>query len=378
MVRLSVIMPVYNAERFLQPALDSVLRQNAVRELELICVDDGSTDGSPAILEKTAAEDARVTVLHTAHGGPGAARNAGIAAAKGAYIAFLDADDVLNAEALRTALCKAEADAPDILLCASRTIDENGSVTETRGVALHPHRLPQLPPVFSGRELGGALFAVGAVVWARLFRADFLKDRGIAFPPLFRTEDVCFLFPALYLANRISVLDIPLVDYRHCPANPSLERTKELDPLAFWNACVVLSETMRTCGADGAVMTACRLYVLDQIRYNLKRIDTAAGFRAIRERMPAMLAEVGFSEEEKEAMSPRDRALIALADLPWEDALTVALCERREEIFLQQRRTAKAEERARILEHSKAYRLGSLLLCVPKRIRSLLTRGGKR
>ncbi|MDO4493817.1 MAG: glycosyltransferase [Clostridia bacterium] len=377
MVRLSVIMPVYNAERFLQPALDSVLKQSAVRELELICVDDGSSDGSPAILEKTAAEDARVTVLETAHGGPGAARNAGIAAAKGAYITFLDADDVLNAEALKTALPAAEANALDILLCANRTIDETGFVLEARGIALDPRRLPGGGTVFSGRELGEDLFGCNPVVWARLYRTAFLRENGLLFRPVRRTEDVCFTYPTLYAAQRISVLDVPLVGYRHCPANPSLERTKSGDPVAFREANLLVTERMRELGAGEEVLNACKRRNIARIRYNLERVGSVGGVRAIREALPELLSEIGLPETDKERLDPRDRELYALAERPWEDTLDFVMRRIREEDFREKRRTAKAEERVRNLEHSKAYRLGSLLLCVPRRIRSLLNRGNR-
>jgi glycosyltransferase involved in cell wall biosynthesis len=90
---ISVIMPVYNAEAWLQRAIDSVLAQSHAH-LELIAIDDGSSDRSPAMLDAYAAADARVRVLRQpSNGGVAAARNAGIAAAHGDYIAFLDADD---------------------------------------------------------------------------------------------------------------------------------------------------------------------------------------------------------------------------------------------------------------------------------------------
>ena len=94
MMRLSVIIPVYNAERYLRRCLDSVLAQT-LREFEVICVDDGSTDGSAAILAEYAAKDTRVRVRTQENRGQGAARNRGLEVARGEYIYFVDADDEL-------------------------------------------------------------------------------------------------------------------------------------------------------------------------------------------------------------------------------------------------------------------------------------------
>lgn len=96
--QVSVVIPVYNAAPFLARCLDGVLSQT-LQELEVICVDDGSTDGSAAVLANYAAKDSRVRVItFTENRGAGAARNAGIAAATGEYLGFVDADDLIDAE----------------------------------------------------------------------------------------------------------------------------------------------------------------------------------------------------------------------------------------------------------------------------------------
>lgn len=99
MPKISVIMPVHDAGRFLEPALDSILRQS-LSDFELICVDDGSTDGSVDVLERKAHGDARLVVLRQAHGGIVAALNAGIAVARAELIARMDSDDLAAPERL--------------------------------------------------------------------------------------------------------------------------------------------------------------------------------------------------------------------------------------------------------------------------------------
>lgn len=92
---ISFIVPVYNGENYLRPCLDSILSQS-VRDIEVICVNDGSTDASQKILKEYAAADARVQVVQQANGGVSAARNHGMELAKGEYIWFFDCDDVLH------------------------------------------------------------------------------------------------------------------------------------------------------------------------------------------------------------------------------------------------------------------------------------------
>jgi glycosyltransferase involved in cell wall biosynthesis len=96
---ISIIVPVYNVEKYLEECLDSILSQSFA-DFELICVDDGSTDGSPEILRKYADRDDRIKIIAQANRGSGAARNAGMEAARGDYIVFIDSDDFIEPELL--------------------------------------------------------------------------------------------------------------------------------------------------------------------------------------------------------------------------------------------------------------------------------------
>lgn len=104
---VSVIIPVYNAAEFLKDGLNSLLKQT-LREIEIICVDDGSTDGSLVILKEFEKTDARIRVIHQENQGAGAARNNGMDVARGKYLAFLDADDFFEKNMLKAAYDRAE------------------------------------------------------------------------------------------------------------------------------------------------------------------------------------------------------------------------------------------------------------------------------
>ncbi|HJD96893.1 glycosyltransferase, partial [Mailhella massiliensis] len=108
---LSVIIPVYNVEKYLARCLDSVLAQS-FSDMEIICVDDGSTDSSPDILRAYAARDARIRLIHQKNRGIAAARNAGLDAAAGRYVAFVDSDDAVTPDIYKSIFshCPEEAE----------------------------------------------------------------------------------------------------------------------------------------------------------------------------------------------------------------------------------------------------------------------------
>ena len=99
MVKISVIIPVYNVEKYLKESLESVVNQT-LNDIEIICIDDGSTDSSPSILKEYQNNDERFIIINQENSGPGAARNRGIKEAKGKYTYFLDSDDYLELDAL--------------------------------------------------------------------------------------------------------------------------------------------------------------------------------------------------------------------------------------------------------------------------------------
>ena len=113
---VSIIVPVYNVEKYL-PRCVASLRAQTLADIEIILVDDGSPDGCPQMCDRFAAEDARIRVVHKANGGVSDARNAGIAAARGKYLAFVDSDDFAEPEMFGTMLETAVSHDCDVVMC---------------------------------------------------------------------------------------------------------------------------------------------------------------------------------------------------------------------------------------------------------------------
>lgn len=127
MPKISVIIPVYNVELYLRECLDSVLTQH-YSSLQIILIDDGSTDNSGAICDEYAAKDPRVVVIHQKNGGAAAAKNAGLRAATGEYLSFVDSDDFLEPEAYSHMVKLLTEYGADVVQCAYRDVYQNKTV----------------------------------------------------------------------------------------------------------------------------------------------------------------------------------------------------------------------------------------------------------
>ena len=249
---ISVIIPVYNAEKTLWRCVDSVLGQTFRAEdvlsevlLEVLLVDDGSTDGSGSVAEEYARSDRRVKVFHQEHGGLSTARNRGLDHASGDWIAFVDADDWIEGDAFDAALAALNAH-PGADLCAfGRFRDSPGykkrSIGHSPDFDQSPDRSVPLPlakeeTVLNREEALTALIVDGTLscaVWDKLYRASLFD--GIRFPAGFNFEDI-FVTPRLLMKADKIVLS-PRVLYHYVQTAGSIIHTPSLkNALDRWTA----------------------------------------------------------------------------------------------------------------------------------------------
>ena len=139
-MKVSIIIPVYNAQQYLRRTAGDLLRQT-YREIEVIFVDDGSTDGSGIILDRIARKDERVRVLHQRNGGTACARNAGMAAASGDYLMFMDDDDRIPEGHVKEYADAIEKTGADIVIGGYRRISPDGRILFTRTLVRPPCRM---------------------------------------------------------------------------------------------------------------------------------------------------------------------------------------------------------------------------------------------
>lgn len=217
LIDISIIIPVYNAAVFLKQSIDSVLKQKTHARLEVICINDGSTDNSNTILDKLAKTDSRIKVIHQANGGASSARNTGITMANGSYLMFLDSDDILLPDTLDFAYRKIVENDADIL------IGEFVSFTNKIPELINQHYSAKIRSVDSKQayyEIKDG-FACG-----KLYKRSLWEN--VRFPNGYMFEDT-ITKPLLFrLAKKIIVTKMPLFAYRVHSSSATVKLNTEL------------------------------------------------------------------------------------------------------------------------------------------------------
>lgn len=242
MPKVSVILPVYNAEKYLHKCLDSVVGQT-LEDIEIICVDDGSSDSSLQILKEYAEKDSRVKVIAQANGGAGAARNNGLRSATGDYLSFLDSDDFFEPDMLELAYNAAEQYTADFVVFNSDQYHmDKDAFVEVPWVLRKADIPPYMP--FSYRQLTDNVFKtfVGWA-WDKLYRRSFVEQHNIWFQEQRTSNDLLFVFTALLVAKRIAIVDKVLAHQRR-GGSESLSVTREKSWHCFYDALNALKQRM--------------------------------------------------------------------------------------------------------------------------------------
>ncbi|MBQ1907378.1 MAG: glycosyltransferase [Firmicutes bacterium] len=208
-MKISVIIPVYNAEKNIQRCAESVLAQD-MEDLELILVDDGSRDGSPALLDSLAAADRRVRVIHKPNGGVSSARNRGLAEARGEYVQFADADDRLPMDSCKLLLREAESTGADMVIADFyRVVDE--SVSRKGSI--------EKGGLLSRREYADEMLRSPAdlyygALWNKLYRRSIIEEHGVRMDEnISFSEDMIFNLEYLLHVKSVAVTKAPVYYY---------------------------------------------------------------------------------------------------------------------------------------------------------------------
>lgn len=223
--KVSVIIPVYNEEKYLEQCLRSVCGQT-LSEIEIICIDDGSTDDSLKILEHFKNQDPRFKLLKQRNQYAGNARNLGMQNAGGKYLCFLDADDFFMPELLEKMYHAAEQYHSEIVICNAQYYnDKTGEITE-RNILQEKQFLPLNSEMFNRNDIPEGLFQItNGWAWDKLFLMEFVQKEQLQFSGSRTANDGYFVYMALALANKITKVDECLVTQRINNSN-SLANTR--------------------------------------------------------------------------------------------------------------------------------------------------------
>lgn len=241
--KVSVVIPVYNVEQYLRQCLDSVVNQT-LREIEIICVDDGSTDSSLDILKEYAAKDKRISVLKQENLHAGVARNAGLAVAKGEYLSFLDSDDFFELTMLEESYSAAKESDADVIVFNAREYNTLTGTYNSCKFPLSPSLFPD-KEYASAEEFGEKLFqANSCLAWNKLLKAPFVKKTGLKCGSTKSCNDNVFIYGLLTQAKRIKLYNKEFVNYRTNNPN-SLQRSKANSWECVCQAYVALKQKMQ-------------------------------------------------------------------------------------------------------------------------------------
>lgn len=242
MKKVSIIIPIYNVEKFLPKCLESVIGQTYA-DLEIICVDDGTPDKSAAVILSYAEKDGRIKLISQKNQGLSGARNTGIAAATGDYVIFLDGDDWLDCEAVAAAVATAEKNSADVVMwsyvrefpehSAEKIIFGEDKLFDEEGSRKLHRRMAGL----LGEETSNPGDADSLVTaWGKLYRADIIKENELQFvdTKIIGTEDALFNLQLFGFVKRAYFINRPFNHYRK-DNRTSLTRSYKARLFSQWN-----------------------------------------------------------------------------------------------------------------------------------------------
>ena len=210
---ISVLIPAYNAENSISKSLDSVFAQT-YKDIEVIVVNDGSKDNTLKVLNEYAQKEPGLTVLHQENSGVSIARNLAVSKAQGEYIFFLDADDILEKDALEILLRSMESEGCDWVSCQYSRWDEEGNRLKDFefNTGIRSFKNDEERARFATEEF--LIYKVGYEVWDKLYRRDVIIGNNILFSPKCRIgEDLSFNLKYLSCAKKLNMISDRCVRY---------------------------------------------------------------------------------------------------------------------------------------------------------------------
>lgn len=288
-IKVSVIVPVYNTEPYLEQCIESILGQT-LREMEVICVDDGSSDRSVEILKEKSRLDQRLRILTQKNSGGGAARNLGMKHAKGKYLVFLDSDDFFLPEMLEEMSARCEETGAQICVCKAKCYHEDLGFETPEPAAMREEFLPR-QEVFCWRDMPEAVFnAFHNWPWNKMFLRSFVLEHGLKFQEIRRTNDLLFTCTALMEAEKITTVRKEFVSYRVGIAG-SCQTTNQKAPLDFFYAFLALKEYLEKKNVFSQVQRSFVNHALDGCMANLNSQENGRGQEALYHRLKEELLE---------------------------------------------------------------------------------------
>ena len=280
-IKVSVIFPVCNAMPYLVQAMDTI-RNQTLKEIEIICVDDGSTDGSYEKMQEYASKDERIRILKSGEENKGAAiaRNIGIKEARGKYLSILDADDFFDLDMLEKTYKCAESFGAEIIIYDGWNFDNE------IGVDYYQKNFNILWTLFYDNldvcplyleKVNGNIFAVThGAAWNELYLRSFVEENDLRFVGDYFPDDMVFVYTALALANNVQIMKNRFVHYRKSNSNQTSSANKKLK--IVYNGPYLITHEFQKRNLYELYKTHILKFTLEYMRYWLGLMDDAEKF----------------------------------------------------------------------------------------------------
>lgn len=229
MVKISIIVPVYNTAKYLDKCIQTLIKQT-LEDIEIIFIDDGSEDGSAEILKNYAKNDKRISILNQNHKRQGAARNYGLSIAQGEYIGFVDSDDWVELDMFEKLYYQAKETDSDIVMCSMNTFEDgtNKIIVNTYNT-LDIFNQKFFENSFTPQDTLNFIFNISVSPCNKIYRKSLIVKNNIKFPENIYFEDNAFFFKSWLNAQKISLLNQKLYQYRKSTASTTKSDKNKLD-----------------------------------------------------------------------------------------------------------------------------------------------------
>ncbi len=241
MVKISIIIPVYNCEKYLSECLKSLITQT-LEDIEIICINDGSSDNSSDILNKFSQQDSRIKIINQANQGVSAARNVGISSSAGEYIMFLDGDDFYSKDACQKAYETIKKTNSDIGIFAHN---------ELKGSKISDSNVNKKIQKIVNGKITPDYWRFQTFCWDKIYKSEFIKHNGIVFPTGIKTaEDGIFSLCCLFNKPKYCFINEALIAYRitkgSATGNTQAIKNDFLAFKTFYNMEIFQTQTRKT------------------------------------------------------------------------------------------------------------------------------------
>lgn len=207
MVKVSVVIPVYNVEKYLDESLKSIINQT-LTDIEIICINDGSTDNSLDILQKYEKQDNRIKIINQENQGHAVATNIGMSQAIGEYLFLMDSDDILEHKALELTYNRAKETNVDFVIFKALNYNhDQQKYYETPSYSMNEIYGRVQDTIFSYKDVQDLIFTMSVTPWSKLYNRQFIQDNNIIFPEGLIFDDNIFFWEVLFNAKKIVFLN---------------------------------------------------------------------------------------------------------------------------------------------------------------------------